>query len=105
MQYSDTYVNALLPIMASRHVPLSIAVVTGGSYSQSIVNEVQGWINAGWDINTHSVSHEYWDPPAANCGDDTNSAKYAALATTIPCHRSHGAAIHGHGGEYGVADD
>ena len=39
MQYSDTYVSSLLPIMASRHVPLSIAVVTGGSYSQSIVEK------------------------------------------------------------------
>jgi hypothetical protein len=44
VQYSDTYVSGLLPIMASRHVPLSIAVVTGANYSQSIIGEVQGWI-------------------------------------------------------------
>ncbi len=87
VQYSDTYINSLLAMVRTRAVPLSIAVVTGGSYSQAIVSEVQGWINAGWDINTHSVSHEYWDPPAANCGDDTGlTAKYAATATTIPCH-------------------
>ena len=87
VQYSDTYVSGLLPIMASRHVPLSIAVVTGGSYSQSITGEVQGWINAGWDVNTHSISHEYWDPPAANCGDDTTLLTvYSVTATTIPCH-------------------
>jgi hypothetical protein len=86
VQYSDSYVSGLLPIMASRHVPLSIAVVTGGSYSQSIIGEVQGWIEAGWDVNAHSISHEYWDPPASGCGDDTGSLLYAASATTIPCH-------------------
>jgi hypothetical protein len=87
VQYSDTYVSGLLPMMTSRQIPLSIAVVTGGEYSQSIIGEVQGWINAGWDVNTHSVSHEYWDPPAANCGDDPSlTSMYAASATTIPCH-------------------
>jgi len=86
-QYSDTYIGSLLPLMTSRNIPLSIAVVTDGTYSQSIIGEVQGWINAGWDINTHSVSHEYWDPPAANCGDDPQlTSKYSASATTVPCH-------------------
>jgi hypothetical protein len=78
VQYSDTYVNSLLPIMTTKGVPLSIAVVTGGSYSQSIISEVQGWINAGWDVNTHSISHEYWDPPAASCG--------ASGPFPVPCH-------------------
>ena len=63
VQYSDTYINSLLPVMEARAIPLSIAVVTGGSYSQAIVSEVQGWINAGWDVNTHSISHEYWSQP------------------------------------------
>ena len=75
---SDTYVNSLLPMMAAKEIPLSIAVVTGGSYSQSIIGEVQGWINAGWDINAHSISHEYWDPPAASCG--------ANGSFPVPCH-------------------
>jgi hypothetical protein len=78
VQYSDTYVNSLLPIMSAKGIPLSIAVVTGGRYSQSIVGEVQGWINAGWDVNTHSISHEYWDPPAASCG--------ASGPFPVPCH-------------------
>jgi hypothetical protein len=78
VQYSDTYVNSLLPIMSAKAIPLSIAVVTGGSYSQSIISEVQGWITAGWDINTHSISHEYWDPPAASCG--------ASGPFPVPCH-------------------
>jgi len=78
VQYSDTYVNSLLPIVSAKAIPLSIAVVTGGSYSQSIVGEVQGWINAGWDVNAHSISHEYWDPPAASCG--------ASGPFPVPCH-------------------
>jgi len=76
--YSDSYINALLPIMSAKAIPLSIAVVTGGSYSQSIVGEVQGWINAGWDVNAHSISHEYWNPPAASCG---SSGPFP-----VPCH-------------------
>ena len=74
---SDTYVSSLLPIMTAKSIPLSIAVVTGGTYSQAILNEVQGWIDAGWDINTHSVSHQYWSPPStAVCND---------VAGPIPC--------------------
>ncbi len=76
--YSDTYISSLLPMIASKLVPLSIAVVTGGSYSQAIIGEVQGWINAGWDVNTHSISHEYWEPPAGSCG--------AGGQFPVPCH-------------------
>ncbi len=78
VQYSDTYISSLLPIMTAKGIPLSIAVVTGGSYSQSIISEVQGWIDAGWDVNAHSISHEYWDPPAASCG--------ASGPFPVPCH-------------------
>src|ERR1700674_4635400 len=63
--------------MTAKAIPLSIAVVTGGSYSQSIISEVQGWINTGWDVNAHSISHEYWDPPASSCGSGL---------FPIPCH-------------------
>jgi hypothetical protein len=77
VQYSDAYVDVLLPIMTAKGIPLSIAVVTNGSYSQSIIGEVQGWINAGWDINTHSVSHQYWNPPSTTACDDVNGP--------IPC--------------------
>ena len=75
---SDTYIGSLMPMMAAKGAPLSIAVGTGGSYSQSITSEVQGWIDAGWDVNAHSISHEYWDPPAASCG--------AGGISPVPCH-------------------
>jgi hypothetical protein len=78
VEYSDAYVSGILPIMAAKGIPLSISVVTGGDYSQSIIGEVQGWINAGWDINAHSISHAYWDPPAASCG--------AGGPFPVPCH-------------------
>jgi hypothetical protein len=78
VQYSDAYVSGLLPIMTAKEIPLSISVVTGGDFSQSIIGEVQGWINSGWDVNTHSISHEYWDPPASSCG--------AGGPFPVPCH-------------------
>jgi hypothetical protein len=77
VDYSDSYVSGLLPMMSAKGIPLSIAVVTGGTYSQSIIGEVQGWINAGWDINTHSVSHQYWNPPSTTPCSDVNGP--------IPC--------------------
>ena len=77
VEYSDSYVSGLLPMMTAKGVPLSIAVVTGGTYSEAIIGEVQGWINSGWDINTHSVSHEYWNPPSTVACDDA--------AGPIPC--------------------
>ena len=80
--YSDTYINSLMPMLAGKGIPLSVAVVTGGTYSQSIASEVQGWINAGWDINAHSISHEYWDPPAGSCG--------AGGPFPVPCHAFEG---------------
>ncbi len=72
---SDTYLSGMLPMLAAKSVPLSIAVVAGGSYTSAIVDEVQGWISAGWDVNAHSISHEYWAPPAASCG-----------VGGVPCH-------------------
>jgi hypothetical protein len=78
VQYSDSYINSLLPVMTAKTIPLSMAVVTGGSYSEAIISEVQSWINAGWDVNTHSISHEYWHPPASSCGADG--------PFPVPCH-------------------
>ncbi len=62
---SHQYIEALLPMIAAKGVPLSIAVVTGYSLSQQLVPTFQSWINAGWDVNTHSVSHQYYVFPNA----------------------------------------
>ena len=75
---SDTYINLLLPMIGEKGAPLSIAIVTGGDYSESLVDHIQEWIDKGWDINAHSISHEYWEPPAVGCGPIGTSV--------VPCH-------------------
>ena len=62
---SHEYIQALLPIFQIKNVPLSIAVVTGYQLSQQLVPTFQSWINAGWDLNAHSVSHQYFVYPNA----------------------------------------
>ena len=54
------YIAPLLPMIQAKGVPLSIAVVTGYDLSNSLVPTIQSWINAGWDVNCHSVSHQYF---------------------------------------------
>jgi len=62
---SHQYIEALLPTIQAKGVPLSIAVVTGYDLSQQLVPTFQSWINAGWDLNSHSVSHQYFVYPNA----------------------------------------
>ncbi len=54
------YLAPLLPMIRAKSVPLSIAVVTGYDLSNTLVPTIQSWINAGWDVNCHSVSHQYF---------------------------------------------
>src|SRR5947209_5477170 len=62
---SHQYIQALLPTFQAKGVPLSIAVVTGYPLSQQLVSTFQSWINAGWDVVSHSVSHQYFVLPNA----------------------------------------
>jgi hypothetical protein len=62
---SHQYIESLLPMIQAKGVPLSIAVVTGYDLSQQLVPTFQSWINAGWDVNCHSVSHQYFVFPNA----------------------------------------
>jgi len=62
---SHQYIEALLPMLQAKGVPLSIAVVTGYELSQQLVPTFQSWINAGWDLNSHSASHQYFTFPNA----------------------------------------
>jgi hypothetical protein len=71
---SDEYIAALLPMIQSTGVPLSIAVVTGYPLSQQLIPTFQSWINAGWDVNCHSVSHQYFVFPNAFTIQYTGSA-------------------------------
>ena len=40
-------------------------MVTGYDLSQQLIPTFQSWINAGWDLNCHSVSHQYFVFPNA----------------------------------------
>lgn len=57
---SHQYIEALLPIFRKKSVPLSIAIVTGYPLSRQLVPTFQSWIDAGWDLNAQSVSHQYF---------------------------------------------
>jgi Right handed beta helix region/Polysaccharide deacetylase len=59
------YIQNLLPLFQRKGVPLSIAVVTGYDLSKQLIPTFQSWINAGWDVNCHSVSHQYFVYPNA----------------------------------------
>jgi hypothetical protein len=71
---SHQYIEALLPMIQSKGIPLSIAVVTGYALSQQLIPTFQSWINAGWDVNCHSVSHQYFVFPNAFTLQYTGSA-------------------------------
>ncbi len=62
---SHQYIEGLLPMIQATGIPLSIAVVTGYDLSQQLIPTFQSWINAGWDVNCHSVSHQYYVFPNA----------------------------------------
>src|SRR5947208_13277431 len=57
---SHQYIQSLLPTFQAKNAPLSIAVVTGYDLSAQLIPTFQSWINAGWDVNCHSVSHQYF---------------------------------------------
>ncbi len=62
---SHQYIQSLLPTFQAKNTPLSIAVVTGYDLSAQLIPTFQSWINAGWDVNCHSVSHQYFVFPNA----------------------------------------
>jgi hypothetical protein len=59
------YLQPLLPLFLAKGVPLSIATVTGYELSNELIPTFQSWIDAGFDVNCHSVSHQYFTFPNA----------------------------------------
>ena len=59
------YVAPLLPMFQAKAVPLSIATVTGYDLSNTLISTFQSWIDEGFDVNCHSVSHQYFVFPNA----------------------------------------
>ncbi len=58
---ADTYyANTVLPIADGLGVPVGAAITVGYPLAQTLVSEFQGWINAGRDVTSHSMSHTYY---------------------------------------------
>jgi hypothetical protein len=72
------FIDSILLQFTSRNLKLSIAVVTGEQYAQGDIPRIQGWFNAGHDINSHSWSHNYW---GYGSGPQVFSLQYAGSGT------------------------
>jgi hypothetical protein len=58
---ADTYyANQVLPAADALGVPVGAAITVGYPLAQTLVAEFQGWINAGRDVTSHSMSHTYY---------------------------------------------
>jgi hypothetical protein len=63
---ADTYyAGTVLPVADAAGVPVGAAITVGYPLAQTLVSEFQGWINAGRDVTSHSISHTYYVNPDA----------------------------------------
>ena len=78
---ADTYyAQQVLPVAQAAAVPVGVAVTVGyGGTINPIISEIQGWINQGIDVTTHSVSHTYYVNTNAFTVQYTGSGTAAAL--------------------------
>src|SRR5579863_8866525 len=54
------YANTVLPVADAAGVPVGAAITVGYPLAQTLISEFQGWINAGRDVTSHSISHTYY---------------------------------------------
>ena len=58
---ADTYyASTVLPIADAAGVPVGAAITVGYPLAQTLISEFQGWVNAGRDVTSHSISHTYY---------------------------------------------
>jgi parallel beta-helix repeat protein len=58
---ADTYyAGTVLPVADAVGVPVGAAITVGYPLAQTLISEFQGWVNAGRDVTSHSVSHTYY---------------------------------------------
>ena len=59
---ADTYYEGtVLPIADAAAVPVGTAITVGYTATiDPIISEIQGWINGGRDVTSHSISHTYY---------------------------------------------
>jgi len=56
------YENPVLLIADAAGVPVGTAITVGYTQTMTpaLISEIQGWINAGRDVTSHSISHTYY---------------------------------------------
>ena len=58
---ADTYyADTVLPVADAAGVPVGAAITVGYPLAQTMISEFQGWVNAGRDVASHSISHTYY---------------------------------------------
>ncbi|MFZ1928247.1 MAG: hypothetical protein WAU50_03870 [Candidatus Sulfotelmatobacter sp.] len=79
---ADTYYqNTVLPVADAAGVPVGAAITVGYSATiNPIISEIQGWINAGRDVTSHSISHTYYTNTDALDIQYTGSGSAATLS-------------------------
>jgi hypothetical protein len=78
---ADTYyANTVLPIADAASVPVGAAITVGYPLAQTMIVEIQGWVNAGRDVTSHSMSHTYYTNTDALEIQYTGSGTAAALS-------------------------
>jgi len=74
------YANTVLPTADTAGVPVGVAITVGYSATiNPIVSVIQGWITAGRDVTSHSMSHTYYTNTDALEIQYTGSGTAAAL--------------------------
>ena len=78
---ADTYyASTVLPIADAAGVPVGAAITVGYPLAQTLISEFQGWINAGRDVTSHSMSHTYYTNTDALDIQYTGSGTAATLS-------------------------
>jgi hypothetical protein len=54
------YAGTVLPLADAASVPVGAAITVGYPLASTLVSEFQGWVNAGRDVTSHSMSHTYY---------------------------------------------
>src|SRR5258708_37178335 len=54
------YATTVLPIADAAGVPVGAAITVGYALAQALISEFQGWVSAGRDVTSHSMSHTYY---------------------------------------------
>jgi len=78
---ADTYyAGTVLPVADAAGVPVGAAITVGYPLAQTLISEFQGWINAGRDVTSHSMSHTYYTNTDALDIQYTGSGTAATLS-------------------------